>query len=135
MGSMKRKELRKLLAHFLKLNQNFLPGQKSLTSFQAKLHYLNIVSELPSYGAKCFSTNLRDATMETVLLVSPKFGISQILGIRNSVVSQCCFPLLVLLLRYLLWWSSPLLSWRNIRKRFVISLGTLYHVRVVPLLT
>ncbi|KAK6620808.1 hypothetical protein RUM43_011104 [Polyplax serrata] len=85
MATMKRKELRKLLAHFLKLNQNILTGQKSLTSFQAKLHYLNIVGELPSYGAKCFSTNIRDANMETVLLVSPKFGISQILGIRNSV--------------------------------------------------
>ena len=26
--------------------------------FQAKLHYLKIISDLPSYGAKCFSTNI-----------------------------------------------------------------------------
>lgn len=60
MGTMKRKELRKLIGHFLKLNHNLSPtGQKSLTSLQAKLYYLNIISELPSYGAKCFSTNIR----------------------------------------------------------------------------
>ena len=34
------------------------PGQKNLTALQAKLHYLKIISELPSYGAKCFSTTL-----------------------------------------------------------------------------
>ncbi|XP_066998729.2 uncharacterized protein [Anabrus simplex] len=86
MSSMKRKELRKLISHFLKLNHNLSPtGQKSLTSLQAKLYYLNIISELPSYGAKCFSTNIRDTNMERVILVSPKFGISQITGLRNSV--------------------------------------------------
>ena len=48
-----------MLAHFLKLNQNLVAsGQKCLTGLQAKLHYLKIISELPSYGAKCFSTNL-----------------------------------------------------------------------------
>lgn len=58
--SMKRKELRKLLSHFLKQNQALCaPGQKHLTALQAKLHYLKIISELPSYGSKCFSTNLR----------------------------------------------------------------------------
>nr|CAD7568919.1 unnamed protein product [Timema californicum] len=86
MTSMKRKELRKLISHFLKLNHNLSPsGQKSLTSLQAKLYYLNIIGELPSYGAKCFSTNIRDSNMERVILVSPRFGISQITGLRNSV--------------------------------------------------
>ena len=56
---MKRKELKKLLGHFLKMNTNLTaPGQKNLTALQAKLHYLKIISELPSYGAKCFSTTL-----------------------------------------------------------------------------
>ena len=58
--TMKRKELRKLLQHFLKSNATLIPaGQKSLTALQAKLHYLRIIGELPSYGAKCFATNLR----------------------------------------------------------------------------
>ena len=132
---------------------------------KAKLHYLKIISELPSYGAKCFSTTLnsvssssppsscarvwsvihfphfpiflwnpffsffllnlswitvsawirtfpqnfwffwqrhhhhhphftryknwnsQDSNVETVILVSPKFGISQINSLRNTVVS------------------------------------------------
>lgn len=53
---------------------------------QAKIHYLDIISGLPSYGAKCFSTNQRDG-VERVLLVSPRFGLSQIAGVRNTVVS------------------------------------------------
>lgn len=53
---------------------------------QAKIHYLDIISGLPSYGAKCFSTNQRDG-YERVLLISPRFGLSQIAGARNSVVS------------------------------------------------
>ncbi len=58
--AMKRKELRKLLSHFFKVNQQLTaPGQKQLTVLQAKLHYLKIIAELPSYGAKCFSTNFK----------------------------------------------------------------------------
>jgi len=68
--TMKKKELRKLLSHFLKLNNaaaaaSTAAGESSggkqsqqMTALQAKLHYLRIISELPSYGAKCFSTNV-----------------------------------------------------------------------------
>ncbi|XP_071744367.1 uncharacterized protein [Lepeophtheirus salmonis] len=100
--TMKRKELRKLLTHFLKLNSsqsNNLLGNtpksqmghqqiQTLTALQAKLHYLKIIGELPSYGAKCFSTNISDSNVETVILISPKFGISQINSLRNSVLSN-----------------------------------------------
>lgn len=58
MESMKRKELRKLIGHFLKM-QAAGPNQRPLSGLQAKLHYLHIIGELPSYGAKCFSTNIR----------------------------------------------------------------------------
>ncbi|XP_037083114.1 FERM and PDZ domain-containing protein 4-like isoform X2 [Pollicipes pollicipes] len=89
--SMKRKELRKLLAHFLKLNQSLVaPGQKQLTALQAKLHYLKIISDLPSYGAKCFTTNIGESSMETVILVSPKFGISQINSLKSSSPVALC---------------------------------------------
>ncbi|XP_076319546.1 uncharacterized protein LOC143230239 isoform X2 [Tachypleus tridentatus] len=83
--TMKRKELRKLLNHFMKQNQSLTaPGQKQLTALQAKLHYLKMISELPSYGAKCFASNFKDASLETALLISPKYGISQINSPRNT---------------------------------------------------
>ena len=85
---MKRKELRRLVSHFLKLNSQMTGSStKVLTQLQAKIHYLDIISALPSYGAKCFSTNQRDG-IERVLLVSHKFGLSQIAGTKNSVVSS-----------------------------------------------
>ncbi len=67
---MKKKELRKLLSHFLKVNASVLAlntqeneearkvAPTQMTALQAKLHYLRIIAELPSYGAKCFSTNI-----------------------------------------------------------------------------
>ncbi|XP_028041755.1 uncharacterized protein LOC114251617 isoform X2 [Bombyx mandarina] len=82
--SMKRKELRRLIAHFLKLNSQMTGSQRHLTQLQAKLHYLDIVGGLPSYGAKCFSSS----RPERVLLVSPRFGLSQIVGRTNSVPQQ-----------------------------------------------
>ncbi|XP_060523757.1 FERM and PDZ domain-containing protein 4 [Cylas formicarius] len=83
--NMKRKEVCKLVGHFLKLHASMTGPGKQLTALQAKLHYLDIVSQLPSYGAKCFSAGPRGDAMERVILVSPKFGISQITGTRNSV--------------------------------------------------
>ncbi|XP_039948819.1 uncharacterized protein LOC120767035 isoform X1 [Bactrocera tryoni] len=82
---MKRKELRRLISHFLKLNAEMTGSSaKVLTQLQAKLHYLDIISTLPSYGAKCFSTNQREG-VERVLLISPRYGLSQIPSVRNSV--------------------------------------------------
>lgn len=88
--TMKRKELRKLLSHFLKQNQAALcaPGQKQLTPLQAKLHYLKVISELSSYGAKVFATSTKDSNTETGIMISPKFGISQINNARGTVPIQ-----------------------------------------------
>ncbi|CAG9804042.1 unnamed protein product [Chironomus riparius] len=87
---MKRKELRRLISHFLKLNSTMTGSStKILTQLQAKIHYLDIISALPSYGAKCFSTNQRDG-VERVLLVSHKFGLSQIAGSKNAVPQSIC---------------------------------------------
>ncbi|XP_063906566.1 FERM and PDZ domain-containing protein 4 isoform X2 [Zophobas morio] len=85
LDTMKRKEVRKLVAHFLKLHSSMAGAGRQLTALQAKLHYLDIVSQLPSYGAKCFSAGPKADVMERVILVSPKFGISQIIGSRTSV--------------------------------------------------
>lgn len=83
--NVKRKELCKLIAHFLKLHSTLTEPDKQLTPLQAKLLYLNIINQLPSYGAKCFSAGQHRDAKERVILVSPKFGISQIAESRNSV--------------------------------------------------
>lgn len=84
--SMKRKELHKMLRHFMKQNQQLCPvGQKVLSVVEAKLNYLKIISELPSYGAKIFATNIKDSPIESAILVSPRFGISHITSLRNSL--------------------------------------------------
>lgn len=82
---MKRKEVRKLIAHFLKLHASMAGPGKQLTALQAKLHYLDIVSQLPSYGAKCFSAGPKADVLERVILVSPKFGISEMSGSRTAI--------------------------------------------------
>ena len=87
METMKSKELHKILNHYLKQNAIQLcpPGQKTLTSLQAKVHYLRIISELPSYGAKIFAMNIRESIIESALLVSRKYGLSHVTGMRNSL--------------------------------------------------
>jgi hypothetical protein len=87
METMKSKELHKLLNHYLKQNAIQLcpPGQKTLTSLQAKVHYLRIISELPSYGAKVFAMNIRESMIESALLISRKYGLSHVTGLRNSL--------------------------------------------------
>ncbi|XP_059079624.1 uncharacterized protein LOC131877834 isoform X3 [Tigriopus californicus] len=89
--SMKPKELRKVLAHFLKLNQRLSSTpQKVLTPLQAKLHYLRIISDLPSYGAKCFSSSINESNVESAILVSPRFGVSQINNMGHNVPINLC---------------------------------------------
>lgn len=56
---MKPKELRKILASQMKLNQNLTPpGQKQLSSMQAKLHYMKIVNEQKAFGSRVFMVTL-----------------------------------------------------------------------------
>ncbi|KAK2720871.1 hypothetical protein QYM36_004675, partial [Artemia franciscana] len=60
--TMKRKELHKLLSHNLKSYSGGTltsSGRKPVSILQAKLMYLQIVRELPSYGAKCFPISLQ----------------------------------------------------------------------------
>lgn len=85
--TMKGKELHKLLNHYMKQNYSQLcpPGQKCLTAIQAKVHYLRIISELPSYGAKIFPMNIRETVIESAVLVSRKYGLSHVANLRNSM--------------------------------------------------
>ena len=56
---MKVKDVRKMLSHHLKAVQNLaLPGTKHLSPAQTKMHYLKTLSELRSFGGKCFLVTL-----------------------------------------------------------------------------
>lgn len=52
-----------------------------------QVHYLRIIGELPSFGAKIFASHIRDSQVESAVLVSPRFGLSHVSGVRN------CTPL------------------------------------------
>ena len=56
---MKTKDVRKMISHYMKANNNLTaPGQKQLTALQAKLHYMKLISELRTFGGKCFMATL-----------------------------------------------------------------------------
>ncbi|XP_062569111.1 uncharacterized protein LOC134231205 isoform X2 [Saccostrea cucullata] len=80
---LKPKELRKILTQQLKMNQSLTPpGQKQLSSMQAKLHYMKIVSELKTFGSRIFMVTLLDKMTEAMILVGPKSGIGLITNIK-----------------------------------------------------
>ncbi|XP_059147395.1 uncharacterized protein LOC131935096 isoform X2 [Physella acuta] len=87
--NMKSKDLRKMLAQYMKANQSLTaPGQKQLTALQAKLHYMKIVSELKSFGCRVFMVTLLDQKSEAMVLVGPKTGISVVTNIKSYTLTQ-----------------------------------------------
>lgn len=91
LASMKPKELRKMLAHFLKSHQVMGGERRQAAALQYKLNYLKIISELPSYGAKCYSAAIDDESKpDSVLLVSPRFGVSRISALDNDMPERVC---------------------------------------------
>lgn len=89
LGNMKRKELRSLLAHFIKINNQQLSaqGQKRLSELQAKLSYLKLLGELPSFGGRCFNLTLHSSGTQMLVLAGPKYGVSQLSGTASGNVS------------------------------------------------
>ncbi|KAK3099480.1 hypothetical protein FSP39_005085, partial [Pinctada imbricata] len=86
--NMKIKDVRKMLTHQLKVNQNLTPpGQKNLSSLQAKLHYMKIVSELKTFGSRVFMVTMLDKKAEAMVLVGPKSGIGLITNIKQYTIS------------------------------------------------
>ncbi|KAL4230083.1 Frmpd3p [Mactra antiquata] len=95
--NMKVKDLRKVLAQCLKMNQNLTaPGQKQLTALQAKLHYMKIVSELKTFGSRVFMVTLLDKKTEAMVLVGPKSGISLVTNVRFYTQARCAETLSML---------------------------------------
>ncbi|XP_072880190.1 FERM and PDZ domain-containing protein 1 isoform X2 [Hemitrygon akajei] len=90
--NMKEKDVRKAINYHLKNNQSSIPpGQKHLISpTQLRLNYLNILSNLRTYGGKTFHATLmlQDRESFITLLVGAKYGISQIINSKLNILNQ-----------------------------------------------
>ncbi|XP_074649908.1 uncharacterized protein LOC141905072 [Tubulanus polymorphus] len=92
LDSMKGKDLRKMISHYIKVNQNLAPGQRQLTELQAKLHYMKIVGDIRSFGGKYFMVTLVDPSTEAMILVGYRNGISlvPVSQIKNNALTAIC---------------------------------------------
>ncbi|XP_072286055.1 FERM and PDZ domain-containing protein 3 [Pyxicephalus adspersus] len=85
--SYKEKTLRKALAQHLKIHQNQLSGNKA-SIIQAKLRYLRILNELPTFAGVLFNTVAMDEkTPATTLLVGPRHGISHVIDLKTNLTT------------------------------------------------
>ncbi|XP_073456752.1 FERM and PDZ domain-containing protein 3 [Aquarana catesbeiana] len=83
----KEKTLRKALAQHLKIHQNQLSGNKA-SIIQAKLRYLRILNELPTFAGVLFNTVAMDEkTPATTLLVGPRHGISHVIDLKTNLTT------------------------------------------------
>ncbi|KAG8554165.1 hypothetical protein GDO81_003694 [Engystomops pustulosus] len=83
----KEKSLRKALAQHLKIHQNQLSGNK-MSIIQAKLRYLRILNELPTFAGVLFNTVAMDEkTPATTLLVGPRHGISHVIDLKTNLTT------------------------------------------------
>ena len=59
LDSRRGKDMRKTLEQQIKLNENLAcPGEKHMNSLQCKIHYLNLASDIFSYGGRYFNVEL-----------------------------------------------------------------------------
>ncbi|OXB57169.1 hypothetical protein ASZ78_000570 [Callipepla squamata] len=83
----KEKSLRKSLSQQLKAHQNQPSGTKVSTA-QAKLQYLRILNELPTFAGVLFSTvGLDEKQPATTLLVGPRHGISHVIDLKTNLTT------------------------------------------------
>ncbi|XP_032873782.1 FERM and PDZ domain-containing protein 1 [Amblyraja radiata] len=90
--NMKEKDVRKAINYHLKNNYSLIsPGQTQLISTaQTQLNYLNILSNLRTYGGKTFNATLmlQDRESFVTLLVGAKYGISHIINSKLNIMDQ-----------------------------------------------
>eukprot|EP00095_Tigriopus_kingsejongensis_P002058 maker-scaffold707_size108565-snap-gene-0.14 protein:Tk02058 transcript:maker-scaffold707_size108565-snap-gene-0.14-mRNA-1 annotation:"AGAP003128-PA" len=77
--SMKKKEIWKLLSFFMNnlLDQMIIEKEIIPSSDTAKVEYLKIVQELPSYGTRCYSARNKENVF-FIVMIHPKFGICKV---------------------------------------------------------
>ncbi|XP_074864105.1 FERM and PDZ domain-containing protein 3 isoform X2 [Carettochelys insculpta] len=84
----KEKSLRKSLSQQLKAHQNQPPSGTKVSTTQAKLQYLRILNELPTFAGVLFSTvGLDEKQPATMLLVGPRHGISHVIDLKTNLTT------------------------------------------------
>ncbi|XP_061535977.1 FERM and PDZ domain-containing protein 1 isoform X1 [Phycodurus eques] len=88
--NMREKDLMKAISFQLKKSQSQCdPKQRGLTVNQARINYLEELSDLKSYGGKSFSATmmLQDRESTVTLLVGARYGVSQVINHKLSILS------------------------------------------------
>ncbi|XP_066517044.1 FERM and PDZ domain-containing protein 1 [Hoplias malabaricus] len=87
--NMREKDLRKAISYHMKKILVQEPKQKVVTVNQARLNYLNEMSELKTYGGKSFSATmmLQDRESMVSLLVGAQYGVSQVINHKLSIMT------------------------------------------------
>ncbi|NXD71661.1 FRPD3 protein, partial [Eolophus roseicapillus] len=83
----KEKSLRKSLSQQLKAHQS-QPGGTKVSTAQAKLQYLRMLNELPTFAGVLFNTvGLDEKQPATTLLVGPRHGISHVIDLKTNLTT------------------------------------------------
>ncbi|XP_047433690.1 FERM and PDZ domain-containing protein 1 [Mugil cephalus] len=88
--NMREKDLRKAISYHMKKSQSqHNPKQKSLPVDQARINYLEELSDLKSFGGKSFGATmmLQDRESMVTLLVGARYGVSQVVNHKLSILS------------------------------------------------
>ncbi|KAM8800285.1 FERM and PDZ domain-containing protein 3 [Eudromia elegans] len=84
----KEKGLRKALSQRLKAHQSQPPGGAKAAAAQAKLRYLRMLNELPTFAGVLFNTvGLDEKQPATTLLVGPRHGISHVIDLKTNLTT------------------------------------------------
>ncbi|KAI4832562.1 hypothetical protein KUCAC02_015525, partial [Chaenocephalus aceratus] len=88
--NMREKDLKKAITYHMKKSQSQNdPKQKGLSVDQTRINYLEELSELKSFGGKSFSATmmLQDRESMVTLLVGARYGVSQVVNHKLSILS------------------------------------------------
>ncbi|XP_040002247.1 FERM and PDZ domain-containing protein 1 [Xiphias gladius] len=88
--NMREKDLRKAIGYHMKKSQSqHDPKQKGLSVNQARINYLEELGDLKSFGGKSFSATmmLQDRESMVTLLVGARYGVSQVVNHKLSILS------------------------------------------------
>ncbi|KAK2815639.1 hypothetical protein Q5P01_026106 [Channa striata] len=88
--NMREKDLRKAIGYHMKKSQSqHDPRQKGFSINQARINYLEELGDLKSFGGKSFSATmmLQDRESTVTLLVGARYGVSQVVNHKLSILS------------------------------------------------